>query len=96
MSKQFVLVVCGAGTLTSVMASQGIEEGLKKRGIKNVKVEAGRIDDVQRHKNEISVLVSTMKIREEHDFPVLNAISFITGDEDGQQEVIDEVAKILE
>lgn len=28
--KPLVLVVCGAGTLTSVIASQGVEQGLKK------------------------------------------------------------------
>ena len=36
--KPLVLVVCGAGTLTSVIASQGVEQGLKKRGITDVDI----------------------------------------------------------
>lgn len=95
MSKKFVLVVCGAGTLTSVMASQGIEEGFKKRGIKDVEVKVGRIDDIERFADRITVLVSTMNIRGEYQFPVVNAVSFLTGDEDGQEEVISKVANYL-
>ncbi|KMY52315.1 PTS sucrose transporter subunit IIABC [Peribacillus loiseleuriae] len=77
------------------MAAQGIEEGLKKRKITNVKVKAGRIDDIERHKDDLAVLVSTMKIKQEYSFPVFNAVAFITGDEDGQEQIISEVVNIL-
>ncbi len=30
-SKPLVLVLCGAGTLTSVIASQGVEQGLEEK-----------------------------------------------------------------
>ncbi len=93
--KPLVLVVCGAGTLTSVMASQGIEDGLKKRGVKGYKIQVGRLDDVGRFADQITVLVSSMNVRQKYDFPVINAVSFLTGDEDGQEVVIDKVAKIL-
>ena len=88
--KPLVLVVCGAGTLTSVIASQGVEQGLKKRGIK-----VGRLDDIGRYADRITVLVASMNIRQKYDFPVINAISFLTGDEDGQERVVDKVADIL-
>lgn len=96
MSKPFILVVCGAGTLTSVIASQGVQEGLKKRGITNAEVKVGRLDDIGRYADRITVLVSSMNIRQSYDFPVINAISFLTGDEDGQERVVDKVAAILE
>lgn len=93
--KPLVLVVCGAGTLTSVIASQGVEQGLKKRGIKEVEIKVGRLDDIGRYADRISVLVASMNIRQNYDFPVLNAISFLTGDEDGQERVIEKVAEII-
>ncbi|MCR1899117.1 hypothetical protein NSA47_08990 [Irregularibacter muris] len=95
MSKKLVLVVCGAGTLTSVIASQGIEEGLKKRGVNEVQVKTGRIDDIERFQNQISVLVSTMNIRQQYSFPVVNAIAFLIGDDYGMEKAIDKVADIL-
>ncbi|MGX8833203.1 hypothetical protein ACWG0P_03240 [Amedibacillus sp. YH-ame6] len=95
MSKALVLVVCGAGTLTSVVASQGVEEGLKKRGVKDYEIKVGRLDDIGRYADRITVLVASMNVRQTYDFPVLNAISFLTGDEDGQNRVIDKVAEIL-
>ena len=93
--KKLVLVVCGAGTLTSVMASQGDEEGLKKKGIKDVEIKVGRIDDIDRFRDRISVLVCTMNIRTKYEFPVIRGTAFITGDEEGQQEIIDKVADYL-
>ena len=90
-----LLVVCGAGTLTSVIASQGVEQGLKKRGITDVEIKVGRLDDIGRYADRITVLVASMNIRQKYDFPVINAISFLTGDEDGQERVVDKVADIL-
>ncbi len=95
MNKKLVFVVCGAGTLTSLIASQGIDEGLKKRGIKNVDVRNGRLDDIERLSDQIVILVSTMNIRQKYEFPVINAISFLTGDEDRQNEIIEEIATYL-
>ena len=96
MEKKLVLVVCGAGTLTSVIASQGVQEGLEKNGLADsVEVKVGRLDDIERYKDRITVLVSSMNIREKFDFPVINAISFLTGDEDGQQIVIEKVVEAL-
>lgn len=95
MSKPFILVVCGAGTLTSVVASQGVEEGLKKRGIRDVEIKVGRLDDIGRYADRITVLVASMNVRQTYDFPVLNAISFLTGDEDAQERLIDKVAAIV-
>lgn len=95
MSKKLVLVVCGAGTLTSVVASQGIEEGLKKRGVSEVQVKTGRIDDIERYQDQISVLVSTMNIRQKYSFPVVNAISFLIGDDYGMEKAIDKVVEYL-
>ena len=80
--KPLVLVVCGAGTLTSVIASQG-------------EIKVGRLDDIGRYADRITVLVASMNIRQKYDFPVINAISFLTGDEDGQERVVDKVADIL-
>lgn len=94
-NKKLVLVVCGAGTLTSVMASQGVEEGLKKKGIKDVEIKVGRIDDIERFRDRISVLVCTMNIRTKYEFPVIRGTAFITGDEDGQEEIIEKVAACL-
>lgn len=94
--KKLVMVVCGAGTLTSVMASQGVEEGLKKRGIKDVEIKVGRIDDIERFKDQISVLVCTMNLRTEYPFPVIRGTCFITGDEEGQEDVVNKVAEYLE
>jgi PTS system galactitol-specific IIB component len=95
-TKPFVMVVCGAGTLTSVMAAQGIEDGLKKKGLKNYKIKVGRIDEVKTNESKIDVLVASMKVRNDYSFPVINAVSFLTGDEEGQQKVIDQVADIVQ
>lgn len=94
-AKKLILVVCGAGTLTSVIASQGVQEGLDAHGIKDVEVKVGRLDDVGRFEDRITVLVASMNIREKYDFPVINAISFLTGDEEGQEKVIDKIIAIL-
>lgn len=94
-SRPLVLVVCGAGTLTSVIASQGVEQGLKKRGITDVEIKVGRLDDIGRYADRITVLVASMNIRQKYDFPIINAISFLTGDEDGQERVVEKVADIL-
>lgn len=95
MEKKLVLVVCGAGTLTSVIASQGVKDGLDKNKISDVEVKVGRLDDIERYKERITVLVSSMNIREKYDFPVINAISFLTGDEEGQENVVNKVIEAL-
>ena len=71
------------------------EQGLKKRGITDVEIKVGRLDDIGRYADRITVLVASMNIRQKYDFPVINAISFLTGDEDGQERVVDKVADIL-
>ncbi|MFQ7538115.1 MAG: hypothetical protein ACLRL6_12630 [Clostridium sp.] len=43
--KPLVLVVCGAGTLTSVIASQEWNR-LEERGITDVEIKVGRLDDI--------------------------------------------------
>ncbi len=93
--KPLVLVVCGAGTLTSVMAAQGIEEGLRKKGIKGANIKVSKLQDVGQY-SDIKVLVTSMNVRgAKYDFPVINGISFVIGDEGGQQKVINQVAEIL-
>ncbi|MGX8700821.1 PTS sucrose transporter subunit IIABC [Caproiciproducens sp.] len=96
MSKKLILVVCGAGTLTSVVAAQGIREGLEKKGLSDFEVKTGRIDEVERLQDQISVLVSTMNLRQKYAFPVVNAIAFLTGDESGMEKAIDKVAECLQ
>ncbi|MDD4370199.1 MAG: hypothetical protein ACOX1S_03695 [Anaerostipes sp.] len=93
--KKLVLVVCGAGTLTSVMASQGVEEGLKNNGVKDVEVKVGRIDDIERFVDRISVLVCTMNIRTKYDFPVIRGTAFVTGDEEAQEDIINQIVTYL-
>src|SRR5690625_3872280 len=95
MTEKLIMVVCGAGTLTSVAAAQGIEEGLRERNISNFTMKVGKIDDIEGNKDNIDVLACSMNIREEYPFPVINVISFMTGDEEKQEEVINKIADIL-
>lgn len=53
------------------------------------------MDDIGRYRDRITVLVTSMNVREKYEFPVINAVSFLTGDEEGQRKVIDQVAQIL-
>ena len=92
--KYFVFVCCGAGKLTSFMAAEGLKKGLKAIGVdlKKVKIMHGMMHDIGRHEKNIDILVSSTNYKGSHAFPVHNGISFVTGDEKGQQELIASVA----
>lgn len=96
--KYFIFVCCGAGKLTSFMAAEGLKKGLKMTGLdlKKVKIMHGMMHDIQRHEKNIDILVSSTNYKGSHDFPVYNGISFVTGDEKGQQALIENVAKQLQ
>lgn len=94
-NKKFIFVCCGAGKLTSFMAADGIRKEFKKRKIKNVNIQHGMMGDITRYKDKIDILVSSTNYKGEHDFPVINGISYVTGDEAGQAEVIEQLVKLL-
>ena len=98
MSQKFIFVCCGGGKLTSFMAAEGIKAGLKKRGIdikKDVKIKHGIINDVSRLSDQIDILVSSTNYTKKHDFPVINAISFVIQDHEGEEKVINEIVELL-
>jgi Phosphotransferase system, galactitol-specific IIB component len=93
--KKFIYVCCGAGKLTSYMAAEGIRDGLKKRGIKDVKIEHGMISDIPRYEGRIDILVCSTSYTAKHSFPVLNGLPFVVQDEAGEEKVIEELVELL-
>ncbi len=93
--KKFIYVCCGAGKLTSFMAAEGIRNGLRKHGIKDVKIEHGMISDIPRYENRIDVLVCSTAYTAKHNFPVLNGLPFVVQDHAGEEKVIEELIDLL-
>jgi PTS system galactitol-specific IIB component len=93
--KKFIFVCCGAGILTSFMAAEGIRDAFKKRKITNVTIQHGMMTDITRYEDKIDILVSSTVYKGKHNFPVLCGVSFITGDEKGQEEVIQQLVALL-
>lgn len=93
--KRFIFVCCGAGKLSSYMAAEGIEKGLKKKGVKDIRIQHGMISDIPRYESQITVLVCSTNYQSQHSFPVFNGLSFVTGDTDGQEKLIDELVSYL-
>ena len=96
-NKKFIFVCCGAGKLTSFMAAEGLRKGLKEIGIdmKKLKITHGMMHDIGRYEKDIDILVSSTNYKGNYSFPVFNGIAFVTGDEEGQKEVIQSVAELL-
>jgi PTS system galactitol-specific IIB component len=95
-NKKFVFVCCGAGKLTSYMAAEGIRDGLKKRGIKNVNIQHGMISEVPRYEAQIDVLVCSTNYTSKHSFKVLSGLPFVVQDKEGEEKVINELVQVLE
>ena len=93
--KKFIFVCCGAGILTSFMAAEGIRDAIKKRKIKDVTVQHGMMVDITRYQGKIDILVSSTNYTGKHDFPVLSGVSFVTGDEKSQEEVLKQLFELL-
>ena len=93
--KKFIFVCCGAGNLTSFMVAEGIRKEFKKHKITGVTVQHGMMTDITRYKDKIDILVSSTNYQGKHDFPVLCGVSYITGDEDGQEKLIKELLALV-
>ena len=95
-NRKFIFVCCGAGNLTSFMVAEGIRKELKKRKITGVTVEHGRMMDITTNKDRIDILVSSTNLKGgNYDFPVLSGVSFITGDEEGQKEFLEQLVALV-
>ena len=95
MAERFIFVCCGAGKLTSFMAAEGVREGLRERGITDVEIKHGLINDVPRYESRITALVCSTNYKQKHDFPVFNGLPFVVMDKDGQKKLLDDLVAFL-
>ncbi|MDR2156953.1 MAG: hypothetical protein LBO81_04135 [Clostridiales Family XIII bacterium] len=93
--RKFIFVCCGAGKLTSFMCAEGIRKAFRERRIKGVNIQHGMMGDITRYKDKIDILVCSTNYKGEHSFPVINGISYVTGDEAGQEKVVVQLIELL-
>ena len=66
--KPLVLVVWGAGTPDFRYCQPGSGTGLEEKRNTDVEIKVGRLDDIGRYADRITVLVASMNIRQKYDF----------------------------
>jgi PTS system galactitol-specific IIB component len=88
-----ILVVCGNGVATSVVASKKIESYLKSQNI-DARVSECKVQDVQMYANKVDLIVS-MPLSSEYptNIPVVKGLPFITGR--GVEETLLQIKEIL-
>jgi PTS system galactitol-specific IIB component len=89
-----VWVVCATGIATSTMMRMKVERFLEDEGIE-ASVHQYRVTEISTDRVDADVIVATTEIPPEFSevVPVIKGISLITGI--GQQETLNELAKIL-
>jgi PTS system galactitol-specific IIB component len=76
-----ILTVCGSGVVSSSMAATRIVEILEKAGIKRVKTFELTPAMIMSHleREPADLIVSTTKITEKLEIPVINAVALFSG-----------------
>jgi PTS system galactitol-specific IIB component len=89
---KIILVACGRAIASSRYVAQTIKKILLERGIP-VETIPCTLSDVPKRASEADLVVSTTKISEPLDIPVIVTLAFLTGM--GKDRVVDQIASYL-
>ncbi|MCI1857532.1 MAG: PTS sugar transporter subunit IIB [Sporolactobacillus sp.] len=90
-----ILVACGAGVVTSTIAVNKVDEGLKSHGISSdqYKVDQTSIAQVASLADNYDLVITTAQYNNQIGVPVLNGLPFLTNI--GADQLIDQIVKTL-
>ncbi|HHJ06859.1 MAG TPA: PTS galactitol transporter subunit IIB [Anaerolineae bacterium] len=89
---KIILVACGRAIATSVFVAQKIEGILAERGLDAVTIPC-TVAEVPARASEAALIVSTTRIPEELDTPVIVTLAFLTGM--GKDRVVEQIVSYL-
>ena len=76
--KKKVIVACGGAVATSTIAAEKIRELCKKNGI-DIEICQIRISEIESNLTDVSLIVTTTRLKQDYGVPYVPGLSFITG-----------------
>ena len=92
---KLIVVACGAGINTSTLAEDLIRERLDNEGMADVEVKRVLMADIDKYVDQMTIIVSMMKIYREFDVPQFKGMPFLIGTKDEKQVLLDEIIEHL-
>ena len=89
--KKRIIVACGGGIATSTLIVSKLKEILKANGI-DAEIIQCRVAEIDSHKDNVNLIISSANLKKDYGIPVLQALSFISGV--GMDKTIDEIIRI--
>jgi galactitol-specific phosphotransferase system IIB component len=77
---RMIVIACGAGVNTSSLAVAMIDERLLKEGIMDVKVNKCLIQEIDKYRGRMNLVILMMKAYVEFDCPVMKGLPFLKKD----------------
>ncbi len=84
-----IIVACGAGIATSTLICDRVKQLLENRGIAAQIIQC-TVADIAGHAGRADLIVTSMKLENKYEKPLVTAISFLTGigREQTEQEIL--------
>ena len=91
-----IIVACGSGIATSTVARNALEEKLKEKGIDatQVSMDQTSIPQLRSKADQFDLAITTGKLTEDIDVPILNGLPFLTGI--GEDALVEKVIDVLD
>lgn len=90
--KKQIIVACGGGIATSTIIVSKVEKILKDNKI-DANIIQCRVAEIDSHKDNADLIISSANLKKDYGVPVLQALSFISGV--GMEETANKIIKIL-
>jgi len=76
--KKQIIVACGGGIATSTILASKVEKILEDNKI-DASIIQCRVSEIDSHKDNADLIISSANLKKDYGVPVLQAISFISG-----------------
>jgi len=92
---RMIVIACGAGVNTSSLAISMIEERLLKENIMDVQVKKCLIQEIDRFRGRMDLVILMMKAYVEFDCPVMKGLPFLIGTQAEQDKLLDDIVDFM-
>jgi galactitol PTS system EIIB component len=92
---RMIVIACGAGVNTSSLAVAMIDERLLKEGIMDVKVNKCLIQEIDKYRGRMTLVILMMKAYVEFDCPVMKGLPFLIGTQAEQEQLLQDIVDFM-
>jgi galactitol-specific phosphotransferase system IIB component len=92
---RMIVIACGAGVNTSSLAVAMIDERLLKEGIMDVKVNKCLIQEIDKYRGRMNLVILMMKAYVEFDCPVMKGLPFLIGTQAEQEQLLTDIVDFM-